>query len=76
MNNVPSFERLPNKRTVSRACLVVQEYAEVRVLICAGASLTLAADVQSPYSELCTEVDDPGENGGDENQDGSDRTPT
>lgn len=70
VSNVPSFARFTNRRTVSRALHVVEEYAEPRVSFRAGSILMLATDAQPQFAEWCAEADGPGDNGGDENQGG------
>lgn len=63
------------KRTVSETRRVVEEHDETRVFMRSGSSLMSSADGQRQFAGQCAKVDDPGDKGCDENQDGSDKIP-
>lgn len=46
VSNVQAFELVGNKRTLSRACHIVEEYTEVRVFVRTGLALWSVAEAQ------------------------------
>lgn len=74
VSNVPTFQRIMGKMTVSGSFLVVGEYVDVKVFVRAGSSLISFADDQRGYAKLYAKVNDPSSNIGDGNSSGLDDT--
>lgn len=75
MGNDRSSDRVTNKRTISRARRVVEDYVEVRVFVHARSNLLSATDAERRSAEWCVEVYGPDDSGSDKDQGDSAEVP-
>lgn len=64
VRNVPTLDRVINKRTLSGARRIVQEYTKVWVLLSSGSVQMLCADENRQYTDCYAIADAAGDNGG------------
>lgn len=63
MSSTLSFERVTTNMTINVACLVVDAYGEVRVLVNTGSRLMSIANAEHQFAECRAEVDVPANEG-------------
>lgn len=69
-SNVPAIARVGNKRAVSGAHSVVEQYAKGRVFVAEGSNQLWVISVQRQFVERCVKVDETGDNSRGKGYDG------
>lgn len=75
VNNVTAFGRVSNKMTVSETHRLVEEYAEIRVIVHMRSRQLMITGARRQLVEHCTEVNAADINGGSDERSGSDIIP-